>query len=187
MTKEYSPDRLDVKAFVQANAKLAGHDSLLKYERLAQEAQGLHPDLYVDWQARGELRHVASDGTEAVDQQWLHLNVQCAVPLLCQRCLTPVDVPMEVERSFRFVADEATAEALDDESEEDLLAISREFDLRELIEDELLMALPVVPVHGECPVPVTMAFSDEDFEAVSEEKPNPFAALAELGTPKSGK
>ena len=187
MTKEYSPDRLDVKAFVQAGATLTGHDSLLKYERLAQEAQGLHPDLHVAWQARGELRHVASKGNEAGEQQWLHLTVQCSVPLLCQRCLTPVDVLLEVERSFRFVADEATAEALDDESEEDLLAISREFDLRELIEDELLMALPVVPVHDECPVPVIMASSDEDFEAVTEEKPNPFAALATLRMPKSGK
>ena len=36
-------------------------------------------------------------------------------------------------------------------SEEDLLALSREFDLHELIEDELLMALPVVPKHDECP------------------------------------
>lgn len=187
MTKEYSPDRLDVKAFVQAGAKLAGHDSLLKYERLAQEAQGLHPDLYVNWQARGELRHIGSESNEASEQQWLHLTVQCSVPLLCQRCLTSVDVPLEVERSFRFVADEATAEALDDETEEDLLAISREFDLRELIEDELLMSLPVVPLHEECPVPVTLASSDEDFEAVNEEKPNPFAALAALRAPKPGK
>ena len=59
----------------------------------------------------------------------------------------PVDVPLDVERSFRFVADEATAEALDEECDEDLLALGREFDLRELIEDELLMALPVVPRH----------------------------------------
>ena len=56
MTKEFSPDRLDVKAFVQAGARLSGHDSLLKYERLAQEARGLHPDLRVDWEAVGESR-----------------------------------------------------------------------------------------------------------------------------------
>ena len=183
MTKEHSPDRLDVKAFVQAGATLTGHDSLLKYKRLAEEAQGLHPDLHVDWQARGELRHVDGGGEE----QWLHLDVHCAVPLLCQRCLASVDVPLDVERSFRFVADEATAESLDDDAEEDLLAISREFDLRELIEDELLMALPVVPAHDECPTPVDMAFSDEEFEAANEEKPNPFAALAGLQAPKSGK
>ena len=91
-----------------------------------------------------------------------------------------VDVPLEVDREFRFVADEATAEALDDESEEDLLALSREFDLHELIEDELLMALPVVPKHDECPTSVPLASSDDDFEEANAEKPNPFAALAAL-------
>ena len=98
----------------------------------------------------------------------------------CQRCLTPVDVPLDVERSFRFVADEATAEALDEECDEDLLALSREFDLRELIEDELLMALPGVPRHEECPTSVPLASSNDDFEVANSEKPNPFAALAAL-------
>ncbi|MFN9727509.1 YceD family protein [Acidovorax sp.] len=176
MTKEFSAQRLDVKAFAQAGARLAGRDSLLKYARLVQEAKGLHPDLSVDWQADGELRTALG----GMSQVWLHLKARVSLPMECQRCLTPVDVPVEVERSFRFVADEATAEALDDESEEDLLAISREFDLRELIEDELLMALPVVPKHEECPDTVPLASSDEDFEEASAAKPNPFAALADL-------
>jgi uncharacterized protein len=182
MTKEFSPQRLDVKAFAQAGGHLSGHDSLLKYERLAQEAKGLHPDLIVDWQADGEVRTTHGIG----GQIWLRLAVRATFPMTCQRCLAPVDVPLEVDREFRFVADEATAEALDDESEEDLLALSREFDLRELIEDELLMALPLVPRHEECPAPVRMASSDEDFEEASAEKPNPFAALASLKTGKPG-
>ena len=182
MTKDYSPDRLDIKAFVQAGTRLTGHDSLLKYERLAQEAKGLHPDLYVDWQATGELRPVPGEA----GQQWLHLQAQSTFPMVCQRCLGPVDVPLTVDRSFRFVADEATAEALDDEVEEDLLAFSREFDLRELIEDELLMSMPAVPRHDECPEHVPMEAVDEDFEAASAEKPNPFAALASLRDPKAG-
>ncbi|MBO0940847.1 DUF177 domain-containing protein [Acidovorax temperans] len=176
MTKEYSPDRLDIKAFAQAGGHLSGHDSLLKYERLAQEAKGLHPDLLVDWKAASEIRPEAG----GPGQIWLHLSVHASFPMECQRCLTPVDVPLDVERSFRFVADEATAEALDEECDEDLLALSREFDLRELIEDELLMALPVVPRHEECPTSVPLASSDDDFEAASSEKPNPFAALAAL-------
>ena len=181
MTKEFSAQRLDVKAFAQAGAKLAGHDSLLKYERLALEAKGLHPDLLVDWQAEGELRTALG----GMSQVWLRLKVRASFPMECQRCLTPVDIPLEVDRAFRFVADEATAEALDDESEEDLLAMSREFDLRELIEDELLMALPVVPKHDECPTAVPLASSDDDFEEASAVKPNPFAALA--GLRKDGK
>lgn len=176
MTKEYSPDRLDIKAFAQAGGHLSGHDSLLKYERLAQEAKGLHPDLLVDWKAVSEIRPEAG----GPGQIWLHLSVHANFPMECQRCLTPVDVPLDVERSFRFVADEATAEALDEECDEDLLALSREFDLRELIEDELLMALPVVPRHEECPTSVPLASSDDDFEAANSEKPNPFAALAAL-------
>ena len=182
MTKDYSPDRLDIKAFVQAGAHISGHDSLLKYKRLAQEAKGLHPDLHVDWQATGELRAVPGEAGE----HWLHLQAHSAFPMVCQRCLGPVDVLLGVERSFRFVADEATAEALDDEVEEDLLALSREFDLKELIEDELLMSLPVVPRHDECPVHVPMEVVDEDFEAANAEKPNPFAALANLRAPKAG-
>lgn len=58
-----------------------------------------------------------------------------------------------VDRSFRFVPDEETAELEDDDSDEDVLALSSEFNLLELIEDELLMEVPVVPRHEVCPVP----------------------------------
>ena len=180
MTKEFSPRRLDVKAFAQAGARLEGHESLLAYERLAQEAQGLHPDLRVDWEAVGALVAPAA-GTSQI---WLHLRAHGMFPMHCQRCLGTVDVPLDVDRSFRFVADESTAEALDDECEEDLLVLSREFDLHALIEDELLMALPMVPMHEHCPEAVPMESESEDFEDANAQKPNPFAALAALRTGK---
>lgn len=185
MTKEYSPDRMDVKAFVQASARLEGHDSLLKYERLAQEAKGLHPDLRVDWEARGELRSAA--GGVGAQQLWMHVKAHGTLPMQCQRCLSTVDEELHVDRWFRFVADEATAEALDDDTEEDLLAISREFSLHELIEDELLMSLPAVPMHGECPAHVPMSAVDEGFEAAEAARPNPFAALAAVRLDKNAK
>jgi uncharacterized protein len=181
MTKEFSVRHLDVKAFAQLGGHLSGHESLLSYKRLAEEAKHLHPDLLVDWKATGEVRTPLG----GVGQVWLTLSVRASFPMQCQRCLAPVDVPLEVDREYRFVADEATAEALDDDSEEDLLAMSREFDLHELIEDELLMALPVVPKHDECPTAVTLASTDDDFEEANSDKPNPFAALA--GLRKDGK
>jgi uncharacterized protein len=85
-----------------------------------------------------------------------------------------------VNRSFRFVPDEATAAAEDDEAEEDLLALSRSFDLVELVEDELLMELPVAPRHDVCPEPVKMSAADTDFDAAAPEKENPFALLGRL-------
>jgi uncharacterized protein len=99
--------------------------------------------------------------------------------LQCQRCLTAVVEQVVAERDFLFVADEATAEAMDEESEADVLVISRDFDVLSLVEDELLLALPLVPRHEICPQAVPVAVADEAFEQASE-RPNPFAALAAL-------
>lgn len=183
MTREFLPDQLDIKAFTQVNGVLAGHDSLLRYERLARESQGLHPDLIVDWRAEGFVRQEA-DGSV---QYMIHLKVAATLPLQCQRCLQPVDLLLEVNRNFRFVQNETIAESLDEHSEDDVLVISREFNLRELIEDELVMEIPLVPAHVVCPVPVSLKLQDEGFEAAIEQKPNPFAALSNLRTLKKDK
>jgi uncharacterized protein len=177
MSKDFSPDHLDVAAFAKAGALLEGQDPLSMYERLQQEVQAPVQDAaVVAWSAEGE--HVAEMG--GAGHIWLHLQADCSVPMVCQRCLEVAEIALHAERSFRFVKDEATAEVLDDEAEEDLLAISKDFNLRELIEDELLMELPLVPMHEVCPAVVPMASSDEDFEQAVTEKTNPFAVLAGL-------
>ena len=68
----------------------------------------------------------------------------------------------------------------EDECEEDLLVLSKQFDLRELLEDELLLELPLVPKHDVCPGKVKLASTDEDFKAALTQKPNAFAALGSL-------
>jgi uncharacterized protein len=50
----------------------------------------------------------------------------------------------------------------------------------DLIEDELLMTLPVVPKHDVCPVPIKLQVADADFVDEPTEKPNPFAVLEQL-------
>ena len=111
----------------------------------------------------------------------MNLEARVDLPMTCQRCLEPVAVPLEVERVYRFVADETIASAEDDESEEDLLVYSREFNLVELIEDELLMEMPLVPRHEHCPadaVPAALMAAQE--AGVTEKRPNPFAVLGQL-------
>lgn len=193
LSLNFRADRLDVAGLAQANGYLKGQNSLQKYERLRQESCRLEADLTASesiiWQAEGELIESVSDNVggsvKVKPQVWLHLSAQTHLPQTCQRCLGEVSTYLEFDRSYRFVADEATAEAEDDECEEDLLAISREFNLSELIEDELLMALPQVPMHDVCPVQPKMAAIDAEFEALGVEgKPNPFAALAALKAKK---
>ncbi len=178
----WNPDRLDVRAFALAGASLQAEDPMTRFERLQAEAhadEGHPAPGSVAWRARGEMRPSATGGAPAV---WLHLQAEASVPLTCQRCLGPVDTPLSVDRWFRFVNDEATAAAEDDDCEEDLLALEPRPRLQDVLEDELLMELPLVPLHDTCPVPVIMQASDpmvglDDGES---ERKNPFAELAKL-------
>jgi uncharacterized protein len=180
MAKDFDPHRLDVRRFAEEGAELQENEKLQAFPRLLAETAEGDPALPVDWSARGELLNPMHHQP----QVWVHLEANATLPLVCQRCLQPVDLPLAVDRSFRFVADEATAAAEDDAAEEDLLALSRSFDLHELVEDELLMEVPVAPRHEACPDPVKMSAEDPGFEAASAEKEHPFAVLGKLKTGK---
>jgi len=172
--------RLDMRAFAQATASLQGEEPLSAFPRVHGEAalnDGSAPEL-VRWHAAGEMRAAATGGTPDV---WLHLQADARVPLICQRCLAPVDTPLTVDRWFRFVADEAAAEAQDDDCEEDLLALEPKPNLHDVLEDELQMELRLVPMHDLCPEPIPLGAAGP--AAASEEaapRKNPFAELAKL-------
>lgn len=174
--RDFDPHSLDVTAFAKAAGELTGRWPLAQLDRLAGSADAssaLRSE--VSWQARGEWRV----GRGGEGQVWLHVAATTRLPLECQRCLKPVDTPLDIARDFLFVHGEDAAAQLDADSEDDVLALTRSLDLHELIEDELLLALPLVPRHEVCPQPLHVPPSDE----VLEEKPNPFAALAALKRP----
>lgn len=163
------PRRLDLAAFAEAAATLQGRWPLAGFERLVE----LHvQDGTLDWTAQGQTRAVAG----AASQCWLHLSGHALVKLECQRCLKPVDLPIEVSRSLRFVETEEEAQALDAVCEDDVLALPRRLDLHGLIEDELLLSLPLVPMHERCPDPLPMGTGELDDSGAS----HPFAALQGL-------
>ena len=183
MKQESAPTRLDLKTLAQSGSEISGADMLSKYERLSQEARGLAADSQIDWSALGEIRSAPT----GEGQVWLHVTARVSVPLVCQRCMGPMDVPLSVSPSFRFVATEEIALAQDEDAEEDVLVFQREFNLSALIEDELLMALPLIPRHEACPTPVKLSAADAAFDEASVEKTNPFSALAKLQGLKSDK
>ena len=177
-SREFDPFRLDVVAFAKEAGALEGRWPLARFDRIADSAVPGAPLTDADevrWSARGEQRQLR--GGEL--QPWLHLDADTQVSLECQRCLKPVNVPLQMSRQFLFVHGEDAAAQLDADSEDDVLAITRALDLRELIEDELLLAMPIVPRHEVCPEPLVAPADDE----VADEPPNPFAALAALKRP----
>ena len=176
MTRQLQAHRLNMQTFAQEGMPFAETTLLQNMERLAQETQGLQPDSAVKWRANAELR--AGSGQEA--DVWLHLEAEATVPLTCQRCMGVVVTPVNVDQWYRFVATEQIAMAEDDESEEDLLVMEPQFDLLAVLEDELLMALPLVPMHEVCPVTPQLSVGDSVEVTEASEKPNPFAVLAQL-------
>ena len=180
MKQESPPIHLDVRAFAQSARASAGHDPLSNYERLMQETQGHGADRVVDWLALGEIR---TDEAGA-EQVWLHLEVDVLLPLICQRCLSPVDIKVAVNRSFRFVDSEEAAQAQDEDAQEDVLALSPDFNLLSLIEDEVLMELPVIARHEACLTEVKLVAADPGFDTALTEKRHPFAVLAKLQNDK---
>ena len=178
MSELKRPPKIDVRQAGLAAQQLAGQDVLSNYERLMSETKGLGGQNVLDWSVHAALQPDQAGQPQA----WLHLSVRVSLPLTCQRCLGPVDVPLQIERAFRFVETEAQAELEDDASLEDVLVLSHDFDLAALIEDEVLMDLPVVPRHESCPLPVKLTAADADF-AEAQPKPNPFSVLAGLKVP----
>ena len=173
MSRTPQPTRLNLPALAQGGQPLTGQTPLAELARLAADLPADAPaSAPVAWQALTEWR--ARPG--ASDQLWLHLEAQAQVPLVCQRCLGPVVEPLAVDRWFRFVDTEAQAEAEDDEAEEDLLVLEPQFDLLALLEDELIMALPLVPMHEICPELPPMRAGED----ATEPPAHPFAALARL-------
>lgn len=168
--------RLDVRAFARNGGAAGGTVPLAEFARVAVDCVDGGADGRVTWSARGQLR--GGDGVPAAP--WLHLQVDAALPLVCQRCLEPVSTPVAVDQWFRFVPDEETAEQQDDAATEDVLVESAEFDLRALVEDELVLAMPLIASHGRCPTPPRLSAQDPGFDAPDEARPKPFAALARL-------
>ena len=112
----------------------------------------IHPPeagLGCNWQLQGLWR----ERPGAQPEVRVLLQAQAEVVLTCQRCLAPSTHSLTLERRFRFVATEEEAERLDEQAgdDEDVLALSARVNMAELLEDELIMALPLVALHEVCP------------------------------------
>lgn len=175
--RAHDPLRLDVAALAAEGGVLEGRwpgDQLPRLAQTTTPPQDIAP-ADVAWRVEG--RRVPVTGGEP--EVWLDISARTPVWLTCQRCLRPFESPIEIDQALRFVRGEAEAEALDAELEVDVLALPRALDLRELVEDELLLALPLVPRHEVCPSPLTFSAGPLD-EVAEPERENPFAALQSL-------
>ena len=173
--RRFDPRRFDVRSFAAEASSLAGEWPLAALARLAsagipRSIAGAPP---IAWNVHGARHKLPGAGSQTA----LSLTAAAALSMQCQRCLRPVEVRLHVDRRLFFVEGEDAAAALDTDSEDDVLTLEPAIDLCALIEDELLLELPLIPRHEVCPEPLVQAAADE---VVPAPEAHPFAALAAL-------
>ncbi|ACT48054.1 YceD family protein [Methylotenera mobilis] len=122
----------------------------------------------------GEIEFTLSGEKNALGQSFLHLTLNANLITSCQRCLS--EMPLTLALNFHYLISNADEESLEDLEAEigddiDIQEVSQAMDVKLLIEDEVILALPIAPVHESDCAPATTQ---------SGEKPNPFAALKGL-------
>lgn len=180
--RDFDTRRLDVQAFGKAAGELSGEWALTEFKRLQPLLSAEGERTPVRWTVQGR-EGVRRGASSHASHAWLHLTAAARLPLSCQRCLQPLALDLDLARDFQFVADEDEAARLDGEVEHEVLVLSRDLDLRDLLEDELLLDLPLVPRHEVCPLPLPLPLPAEAANGADEAAPHPFAALAALKKP----
>ena len=124
----------------------------------------------------GEIAWSIQGGSTPQGYPTMTLSVAGPVQLVCQRCLAPFDYHIDSSTQLVLGRDDEEAdqfeEVLDDDSI-DVIVGSHTADIRELLEDEALLALPQAPKQEVCP-------STELLDSLKSEKVSPFAGLKNL-------
>lgn len=161
------PPVLDAWRMVVARRRFEGHLPLSGMPRLC--------DGLVD--AEGDCRFEMEFGRdEVLDYRYVELRIEAMLPLQCQRTLERFLHPVSLFQRLGLITEEAQESALPEGVEPVLLDATGELDPAGLVEDELILAIPVVPIDPRS----TEVTAEWPADAEVEEKPNPFAALAAL-------
>ncbi len=124
----------------------------------------------------GDVHYVLAFGTDQTKVAYAELRIEAALPLECQRSLQRFVFQVQATQRLGLIRDEADEAALPPEYEALLVDADGMLRPMELVEDELILALPVVAVAPD------VEAVEREFAPTEEEQAqaNPFAALAGL-------
>jgi len=131
---------IDSLDFVQTGREMRGTVPLANLERLADT---LHD-------TGGGLMFTLKGGYDGRHRPRLMLQVSGTLRLQCQRCLGLLEFPLQIDSTLLLLREGDAAEgAVDDPLAPDAIEASPELDIDSLIEDEILLGLPLAPKHAE--------------------------------------
>lgn len=168
---ERLPERVDPLRLARQGAILEGVLPLPPMHRLAEYLSSSSGD------AKVELAFGLGEGAIG----FLRGRAQAQLAVTCQRCLEPMPLEVDTRFAFGLVASEAAAERLG-EGYEPLLVGDEPLRLSDLVEDELILALPIVALHDkqDCPAAERLEAAAPESEVQQDADSNPFAVLEQL-------
>jgi uncharacterized protein len=170
---ERVPEVLDAWKMVTARRQFEGRLPLAALARLE--------DSLLD--TVGDVHFALEFDRDSLHIPYVELRIDAELPLECQRSMERFLLPVRIVQRLGLIRDEAEEAALPPGYEPLLVPEDGELRTAELVEDELILAVPVVPVK-----PGSEAV-ERDWPATQveqEERANPFAALSAL-KPKPNK
>lgn len=180
MSANTFPAQIEPFKWAEQGFTWSGTLPLSRFARIAREAVGSIDDQLINIDCK-----LSMDAYHRI--VWLDGHVETKVPMECQRCLDPVEVPLVSDFHLALVDDESLIERLDEDADFIVLGESESttkgdyltpstIDLLALLEDELLLLLPLSPKHDACELKHQPAIQD----IVEEKRDNPFDVLASL-------
>jgi uncharacterized protein len=101
------------------------------------------------------------------------------LPLLCERCNEELMFDATVDSALAIISSESKVESIAEQYEPWIIENDDPIKLSSIVEDELILSIPLVPKHEHACLPKEAWFSGE--EQVDDEKPvSPFAVLSAL-------
>jgi uncharacterized protein len=164
------PHQIDPFRLAEAGAQLSGHLPLRQFTRLRQV---LADD-------SGEIAVKLDFDVDELGVPIVQGNVSASLALTCQRCLEPYAFPVDAQIALAWVKTAQEADRLPLRYEP-YVVDETPLLLNDVIEDELLLALPQIPMHDEAECPASKLLKQRDkVTDEPEQKANPFGVLAKL-------
>ncbi|MGH8158171.1 MAG: YceD family protein [Rhodanobacter sp.] len=112
---------------------------------------------------------------------YLDVRAQASLTLVCQRTLEPFVLPVVVNTRLGLIKLERDEVGLPPDCEPLLVAENGRLHPADVIEDELLLALPLIPVNPDSSLPDEVTGHEPEQDSTGEGRSeNPFAVLREL-------
>ena len=165
------PHQIDPFRLAESGAELSGPIPLKQMQRLL-------PQLADD---SGEVDVVLNFDIDELGVPFVKGQVKATLHIVCQRCLEAFDYPVEQDIVLAWVRNDPQAERLPLRYDPYLVE-ENPLMLKDVVEDELLLALPNVPMHTEsdCPASAWLAAQESVVQPKQDEEKNPFSILAKL-------